>query len=82
MADRFPGGVISMTPPTVVAPVDGEGGSASGVWTLAEQLGYERAGNWPKPCQGSCMLGGITTKDSLATKLLLSVQVLSKWAPV
>jgi hypothetical protein len=49
MADRFPGGVISKTPPTVVAPVDGEGGSASGVWTLDEQLGLEKAGNWPKP---------------------------------
>jgi hypothetical protein len=49
MADRFPGGVISKTPPTVVAPVDGEGGSASGVWTLDEQLGLQKAGNWPKP---------------------------------
>jgi alpha-tubulin suppressor-like RCC1 family protein len=48
MADRFPGGVISKTPPTVVAPVDGEGGSASGVWTLDEVLGYEKAGAWPK----------------------------------
>jgi alpha-tubulin suppressor-like RCC1 family protein len=49
MADRFPGGVISKTPPTVVGPVDGEGGSASGVWTLDEQLGLQKAGNWPKP---------------------------------
>ena len=48
MGDRFPGGVISKTPPTVVAPVDGEGGSASGVWTLAEQLGLQKAGNWPQ----------------------------------
>jgi alpha-tubulin suppressor-like RCC1 family protein len=48
MGDRFPGGVISKTPPTVVAPVDGEGGSASGVWTLAEQLGLQKAGVWPQ----------------------------------
>ena len=48
MANRFPGGVISKTPPTVVAPVDGEGGSASGVWTLDEVLGYQKAGAWPK----------------------------------
>jgi alpha-tubulin suppressor-like RCC1 family protein len=48
MSDRFPGGVISKTPPTVVAPVDGEGGSASGVWTLAEQLGLQKAGVWPQ----------------------------------
>jgi alpha-tubulin suppressor-like RCC1 family protein len=48
MADRFPGGVISKTPPEVVPPVNGEGGSASGVWTLDEVLGYEKAGGWPK----------------------------------
>jgi hypothetical protein len=48
MADRFPGGVISKTPPTITAPVDGEGGSASGVWTLDEVLGYQKAGAWPK----------------------------------
>jgi hypothetical protein len=60
MAERFPGGVISKTPPTVVAPVDGEGGSASGVWTLDEVLGYEKAGAWPGRgfCRGSFMLGG------------------------
>jgi hypothetical protein len=50
MADRFPGGVISKTPPTVVAPVDGEGGSASGVWTLDEVLGYEKAGSLAEAC--------------------------------
>jgi hypothetical protein len=62
MANRFPGGVISKTPPTVVAPVDGEGGSASGVWMLDEVLGYEKAGAWPKPpcCHRSCMLGATT----------------------
>jgi hypothetical protein len=60
MADRFPGGVISKTPPTVVGPVDGEGGSASGVWTLDEQLGLQKAGSWPKPCcRGSFILGVI-----------------------
>lgn len=48
MSDRFPGGVISKTPPTVVGPVDDEGGSASGVWKLDEQLGLQKAGAWPK----------------------------------
>jgi len=48
MGDRFPGGVISKTPPTVTPPVDGEGGSASGVWSLAEQLELQKAGNWPQ----------------------------------
>jgi hypothetical protein len=50
MADRFPGGVISKTPPTVVAPVDGEGGSASGVWTLDEVLGYAEGGELAEAC--------------------------------
>jgi hypothetical protein len=63
MADRFPGGVISKTPPTVVAPVDGEGGSASGVWTLDEVLGYQKAGAWPKPpvAEGAVCLGDTTS---------------------
>jgi len=54
MGDRFPGGVISKTPPTVTGPATsgplaGEGGSASGVWSLEEQLGLQKAGVWPKP---------------------------------
>lgn len=54
MSDRFPGGVISKTPPTVTGPATsgplaGEGGSASGVWSLEEVLGYQKAGVWPKP---------------------------------
>jgi alpha-tubulin suppressor-like RCC1 family protein len=53
MGDRFPGGVISKTPPTVTGPATsgplaGEGGSASGVWTLEEQLGLQKAGIWPQ----------------------------------
>jgi alpha-tubulin suppressor-like RCC1 family protein len=47
MGDRFPGGVISKTPPTVTPPVNGEGGSASGLWSLAEQFALEKAGSWP-----------------------------------
>lgn len=49
MAERYPGGVISKTPPTVTPPVAGEGGSASGMWTLDTVLEYEKAGAWPKP---------------------------------
>jgi alpha-tubulin suppressor-like RCC1 family protein len=47
MADRFPGGVISKTPPAVSGPAPGTGGAASGVWTLGEVLGYVQAGIWP-----------------------------------
>jgi hypothetical protein len=48
MADRFPGGVISKTPPTVTGPAPGSGGSASGVWTLDEVLGYAEGGGMAK----------------------------------
>jgi alpha-tubulin suppressor-like RCC1 family protein len=47
MADRFPGGIISKTPPAVSGPAPGTGGAASGVWTLDEMLGYVQAGIWP-----------------------------------
>jgi alpha-tubulin suppressor-like RCC1 family protein len=54
MAERYPGGVISKTPPVVTGPATsgplaGEGGSASGMWTLDTVLEYEKAGAWPKP---------------------------------
>jgi alpha-tubulin suppressor-like RCC1 family protein len=48
MSDRFPGGVVSKTPPEVVGPTDGEGGTTSGVWSLDEVLEYQKAGAWPK----------------------------------
>ena len=46
---RYKGGVISATPPTVTPPVGGEGGSASGIWSLKIQGQYEGTGEWPKP---------------------------------
>ena len=49
MSERYPGGLIRKTPPTVTPPVAGEGGSASGVWTLADVLTYEKVNGWPKP---------------------------------
>jgi hypothetical protein len=49
MSDRYPGGLIRKTPPTIVAPVDGEGGSAPGIWTLEQASYYEGTGEWPKP---------------------------------
>jgi len=48
MAERYPGGVISKTPPVITGPTGGEGGSASGMWTLDTVLEYEKAGAWPK----------------------------------
>jgi hypothetical protein len=55
---KYPGRVLSKTPPTITPPVDGEGGSAPGVWTLSEALENEKAGTWPKPVlPGSCIVG-------------------------
>jgi len=48
MSERYPGGFISKTPPTITPPEGGEGGSASGMWNLADVLENEKAGTWPK----------------------------------
>ena len=49
MSDRYPGGLIRKTPPTITPPVDGEGGSAPGIWTTDQVAYYEKEGLWPKP---------------------------------
>ena len=49
MSDRYPGGLIRKTPPTITPPVNGEGGSAPGIWTLEQVAYYEKEGTWPKP---------------------------------
>ena len=48
MSSQWPGGILSKTAPTITAPTAGEGGSASGMWTIDEVLVHEKAGNWPK----------------------------------
>lgn len=49
MSQQYPGGFITKSPPAVVGPVDGEGGSAPGVWTLDQAMVYVKQGLWPKP---------------------------------
>jgi alpha-tubulin suppressor-like RCC1 family protein len=89
MGDRFPGGVISKTPPTVVAPVDGEGGSASGVWSLDEVLGYEKAGAWPKGvlprelyAWGRNISGQLGDDTTVARSSPVQIGALTNWAQV
>ena len=48
MSDRYPGGLIRKTPPTITPPVDGEGGSAPGIWTLEQVAYYIKEGTWPQ----------------------------------
>jgi hypothetical protein len=44
MSNRYKGGVISATPPTTTG---GESGTASGAWTLEQQMQLMAAGLWP-----------------------------------
>jgi hypothetical protein len=46
MSNRYKGGVISATPPTTTG---GESGTASGAWTLEQQMQLQAAGLWPSP---------------------------------
>ena len=51
MAGAYPGGLITLNPPTTVGGTDTgfgpEGGSASGMWTLDQALSLKSAGIWP-----------------------------------
>ena len=46
MSNRYKGGVISATPPTTTG---GDTGTASGAWTLEQQMQAQAAGLWPSP---------------------------------
>jgi hypothetical protein len=76
---KYPGRVLSKTPPTITPPVDGEGGSAPGVWTLSEALENEKAGTWPKPVlDRSCTVGARTAPANLALTTQSTAPVQSK----
>ena len=49
MSQKYPGGIISKTAPVTVGPVDGEGGSAPGIWTLDQAMELNKQNLWPKP---------------------------------
>jgi alpha-tubulin suppressor-like RCC1 family protein len=88
MADRFPGGVISKTPPAVSGPAPGSSGTASGVWTLDEMLGYVKAGTWPGAALplpnlyawGSGFNGALGTNSVVYTSSPVQVGELDDWA--
>ena len=66
MSQKYPGGLIRKTPPTVVGPVDGEGGSAPGLWTLTQALELNKQNLWPKPLiQGALWAWGQNTVGTL-----------------
>jgi alpha-tubulin suppressor-like RCC1 family protein len=94
MAERYPGGVISKTPPVVTGPATsgefaGEGGSASGVWTLDTVLEYEKAGAWPKPvlprelyAWGPNTVGELGLSDVSPRSSPTQVGALTNWSQV
>jgi alpha-tubulin suppressor-like RCC1 family protein len=43
----FPGKIITKTAITTVGPTDGEGGSASGIWTISEAAAKKQQNLWP-----------------------------------
>jgi len=49
VSQQYPGGFITKSPPATVGPVNGEGGSAPGVWTLDQAMALNKQGLWPKP---------------------------------
>ena len=94
MSERYPGGIISKTPPTVTGPATsgplaGEGGSASGVWTLADVLTNRKIGIWPTPVlPRSLWTWGLNSSGQLGSNTVVDrsspVQVgaLTTWAQV
>jgi alpha-tubulin suppressor-like RCC1 family protein len=90
MAERFPGGIISKTPPTVSGPAPGTGGTASGVWTLDEVLGYVQAGIWPGEALpvpnlytwGLNTNGQLGQNDTIARSSPVQVGLLGDWEQV
>ena len=45
MSTRYPGGIITKSPATPTGPYDT--GAAPGIWTLEQQLQYQKQGVWP-----------------------------------
>ena len=95
MSERYPGGLIRKTPPTVTGPATsgifaGEGGSASGVWTLADVLTYEKVDGWPKPVLPRSLyaLGGENAFGQLGDGTVIrrsspvQIGALTNWAQV
>jgi hypothetical protein len=87
MSMRFKGGVISATAPTITAPVGGEGGTASGSWTLQTQL--QNSAVWPKPLivrnlysWGNNTEGNLGSNNTVKRSSPVQVGSLSTWLKI
>jgi alpha-tubulin suppressor-like RCC1 family protein len=86
VSQKYPGGIISKTPPTTVGPVDGEGGSAPGVWTLTQALELQKQNLWPKPVLprelyswGGNAHGQVGDGDTVSRSSPVQVGALTDW---
>ena len=86
MSQKWPGGFINKTAPTVVGPTDGEGGSASGIWTLDEVADYKQQGLWPLPAKdrklfawGRNASGALGTGNTTSYSSPVQVGALVNW---
>ena len=89
MSDRYPGGLIRKTPPTVTPPVNGEGGSAPGIWTLEQASYYQGIGEWPKKViarelysWGYGAVGALGQNSTLTVSSPVQVGSLITWSQV
>lgn len=89
MSGKWPGGFITKDAPEVVGPVDGEGGSAPGIWTLNEVADYEKQGLWPKPildaelyAWGGNAYGELGLGDTTYRSSPVQVGALITWAKI
>jgi alpha-tubulin suppressor-like RCC1 family protein len=89
MTSKYPGGIISKTAPVTVGPVDGEGGSAPGIWTLTQALELQKQNLWPKPVipkelwsWGSNTSGYLAQNNTTTTSSPVQVGALTTWSKV
>ena len=79
MSNRYKGGVISATPPTTTG---GESGTASGAWTLEQQMQLQAAGLWPAQPTGpwieDCFSTWLVTGDGSAPAINNGIDLAGK----
>jgi len=89
VSQKYPGGIISKTAPVTVGPVDGEGGSAPGVWTLTQALELNKQNLWPKPAIPKALYawgrnnrGQLGLNDTLNRSSPAQVGALTTWSEI
>jgi alpha-tubulin suppressor-like RCC1 family protein len=90
VSQKYPGGIISKTPPVTTGPnAEGEGGSAPGIWTLEQALELQKQNLWPKPpiprelyVAGSNNNGQLGLGNTIGRSSPVQVGALTNWSNV